>query len=85
MKLTKKAAVKLSDHTPITYLLSTSMASCNLHNGFRRFVPHVIRNNNNSQRHKKRMLIASHFNPLRSFFCRDLLLADSEKTCVEPK
>jgi len=87
MKLTKKAAVKLSDHTPITYLLSSSMASCrpNLNNGFRRFVPHIIRNNNNSQRHKKRMLIVSHFNPLRSFFCRDLLIADSEKTCVGPK
>jgi len=39
MKLTKKAAVKLSDHTPIAYLLSTSLASCHLKNGFRRFVP----------------------------------------------
>jgi len=27
MKLTKKAAVKLSDHTPITYLLGTSLTS----------------------------------------------------------
>jgi len=39
MKLTKKAAVKFSDHTPVTYLLSTSLASCNLKSGFRRFVP----------------------------------------------
>jgi len=46
MQLTKKAAVKLSDHTPITYLLSTSLASCNLKNGLRRFAPHIIRNNN---------------------------------------
>jgi len=37
MKLMKKAAVKLSDHTQITYLLSTSLTSCNLKNGFRRF------------------------------------------------
>ena len=42
IKLTKKAAVKLFDHTPITYL-STSLASCNLKNGFRCFVPHIIR------------------------------------------
>jgi len=46
IKLTKKAAMKLSDYTPITYSLSTSLASCNLNNGFRRFVPHIIRNNN---------------------------------------
>jgi len=48
MKLTKKAAVKLSDHTPNTYLflLSASLASGNLKNGFRRFVPHILRNNN---------------------------------------
>ena len=50
MKLTKKAAVKLSDRSPITYLLSTSLASCNLKIGFRRFVPHVIRNNNQCSR-----------------------------------
>jgi len=31
----KKAAVKLSDHTLIIHLLSTSLASCNLQNGFR--------------------------------------------------
>jgi len=31
------------------------------------------------------MLIVSHFCPLRSFFRRDLFLADSKKTCVEPK
>jgi len=30
MKLTKNAPVKLSVHTPITYLVSTSLASCNL-------------------------------------------------------
>ena len=29
-------------HTPITYLLSISLASCNLKNRFRRFVPHVM-------------------------------------------
>jgi len=46
LKLTKKAAVRLSDHIPITYLLSASLASCNLRNGFRRFVPRIIRNNN---------------------------------------
>jgi len=38
--------VKLSDHTHITYLVSASLASCNLKNGFRRFAPHIIRNNN---------------------------------------
>jgi len=42
----EEAAVKLSDHTPISYLLSTSLASCNLKNRFRRFVPHIICNNN---------------------------------------
>jgi len=46
MKLTKKAAVKLSDRTHITYYLSTSVASCNLKNGVRRLVPHIIRNSN---------------------------------------
>ena len=45
MKLTKKAAVKLSDHTPIIYLLSTWQASCNLKNGLKRFIPQIIRNN----------------------------------------
>ena len=45
MKLTKKAAVKLSDHTPIIYLLSTWLASCNLKNGLKRFIPQIIRNN----------------------------------------
>ena len=38
--------MKSSDHTPITYLWSISLASCNLKNGFRRFVPHIICNNN---------------------------------------
>jgi len=46
LKLTKKAAVKLSDHTHITYLWSTSLGLHNLKNEFRRFVPHMIRNNN---------------------------------------
>jgi len=41
MKLTKKAAVKLSDHTHITCLLSTLLTSCNLNNEFRSFVPHM--------------------------------------------
>jgi len=44
MKLTLKEALKVYHHTPIIYLLSTSLASCNLKNGFRRFVPHIIRN-----------------------------------------
>ena len=48
MKLTKKPAVKLSDLTHITYLLSISLASCNLTNGFRRFIPHIIRAINQS-------------------------------------
>jgi len=48
MKLTKTAVVKLSDHTPITYLFSTSLASCNLKSGFRRFVPHIMRDKTNS-------------------------------------
>jgi len=42
----EKAGLKSSSHTPITYLLSTSLTSCNLKNGFRRFVPHIVRNNN---------------------------------------
>ena len=46
MKPMKKAVVKVFDHTPIRYLLSTELASCNLENGFRRFVPHIIRNYN---------------------------------------
>jgi len=46
MKPKKKAALKLSDHTHITHSLSTSLASCDLKNLFRRFVPHIIRNNN---------------------------------------
>jgi len=46
MKLMEKAAVKFSEHTNITYSLSTSLASCNLKNGFRCFVPHNICNNN---------------------------------------
>ena len=70
MKLTKKAAVKLSDYTSITYLLSTSLASCKLKNGFRRFVSHIIAyvTITDFQRHEKRMLIVIHFNPSRSFF-----------------
>jgi len=50
MKLTKKAAVKLSDHTLIAYLLNTSLASCNLENGFRRFVPQLYVTITNPQR-----------------------------------
>ena len=42
----EKAAVELYNHTPITYSLSTSLASCNLKNGFRHFVPHITSNNN---------------------------------------
>ena len=38
--------MKLSDHTPIAYLWSISLASCNLKNWFRRFVPHITCNNN---------------------------------------
>jgi len=69
MKLTKKAAVKLSDHTPITHLLSTSLASCKpekIDSGvlFHTFYVKIT----NSQLHEKRMLIVIHFNPLRSFF-----------------
>jgi len=46
MKVTKKAAVMSPDHSAITYLMSASQASCNLKNGFRSFVPHIIYNNN---------------------------------------
>jgi len=46
MKLTKHEEVKLFDHTLITNLLSTSLASYNLKNGFKRLVPHIVRNNN---------------------------------------
>jgi len=60
MKLTKKASIRLSDHNPIIYLLSTTLASCNLKNGFKRFVPNVTRNNDLFLRHKKRMLIVIH-------------------------
>jgi len=45
-KTNEMAAVKLPDHTPIAYLLSTSLVSCMLKNGFRRFVPLIIRSNN---------------------------------------
>jgi len=41
---------------PITYILSTSLASCNLKNGFRRFVPQLCLTIANPQRHKRRML-----------------------------
>jgi len=61
-------------HTAITHLLSTTLASCNLKNGFRRFVPHIC-NNISSQRPKKKMIIVIHFIASRSFFYRDLLLA----------
>jgi len=46
MKLTEKAEVKLSDNAQLAYLLSTSLDSCNLKNGFRRFAPYIIHNNN---------------------------------------
>ena len=42
---------------------SISLVSYNLINGFRRFVPRIIRNNNQTQRHKKRMLVVIHLNP----------------------
>jgi len=42
----KKTGVKLSDHTHITYLWSTSLALHNLKNEYRRVVPHMICNNN---------------------------------------
>ena len=35
MKVAKKAAVKLSHHTHVTYLMSTSLSPCNLKNGFK--------------------------------------------------
>jgi len=59
MELMKKAAVKLSDHTPNIHLLSTSLPSCNLKNGFRRFVPQIIRNKTNSQRQSTDLLLAA--------------------------
>ena len=52
-----------SDHTPITYLLSTSLASCNLKNGFWRFVPHIICNNQFSTPEKEN----AHHHSLQSF------------------
>jgi len=58
MKLTKKATMKLSDHSHFTYLVSTSLASCNLGNGFHTLYARIT----NSQRHKKKMLIVIHFN-----------------------
>jgi len=64
MKLTKKAAVKLSDHTPLTYLLSTSLALCNLKNGFRVFFHTLYVKRTNSQRHKKEN---AHRHSLQSF------------------
>jgi len=74
IELKKKPAVKLSDNTPIIYLLSTSLASCNLKKAFMRFVPTLYVTITNSQRHRKRMLIVIIFDPSRSFFYRDLLL-----------
>jgi len=76
MKLTKKVVVKLSDHTPIIYLLNTSLASWNLKidSGVLFHTLCVIITN--SQRHKKRMLTVIHFNPSRSsFYTRDLFFA----------
>ena len=60
----------------IRHWSSTSLASCNLKNRLKRFGPHIqCITITNTQRHIKRMLIVIHFNPSRSFFCRDLLLA----------
>jgi len=62
-------------HTPITYLLSTSLASCNLKmdSGVLFHTLYVIITI--SQYQKKRIAIVIHFNPSRSFFYIDLLLA----------
>jgi len=77
MKLTKKAAVKLFDHTPITYWLSREPASCNLENEFRHFVPHVIHSYNQFSTPEKENAHRHHFHPSRSFFYRDILLVAS--------
>ena len=83
MNLTKKSAVKLSDHTHITYLLSTSLASCNLKNWFRCFVPHIrlYVTITNSQRHKKRIHIVIHFNLSRSFSRRSFVCGIVKNVC----
>ena len=57
---------------PITYLSSTSLASCNLKSGFRRFFPQLYVTRARPQRHKKRMLTVIHFKSSRSFFHRDI-------------
>jgi len=63
-----------SDRTPITYLLSTSLAACNLKNGFRRFVSHIICNNNQFSTPEKEN---AHRHSLQSFslipLCRSLV------------
>ena len=64
-----------SDRTSTAILLSTSLASCDLKNGFRRSVSHIICINSKFSTSEKRMLIVIHFDPSRSFFYRDLLLA----------
>ena len=84
VKLTKKAAVKLSDHTPIAYLWSTSLASFNLKNGFRCFVPQIICHNNQfstpENAHRYSLQSFELILLLRSFVSRIV-----KKTCVEPK
>jgi len=51
-------------HTAIIYLLSTSLASCNLKKGFRRFVPHIICNNDQFSTPEKEN---AHCHSLQSF------------------
>jgi len=77
MKLTKKAAVKLSDHTYNTYLLSTALASCRLiwKMGSGVLLHKLYVTITNSQRHKEKIIIVIYFNLSRSFFYGDLLLA----------
>jgi len=70
MKITEKAAVKLSDYTPTMSVLSTSLASCNPKKLIQAFCStHLYVAITNCQCHKKRMLmIVIHFKPSRSFF-----------------
>jgi len=55
---------KRACHTPVTYLLNISLASCHLKNGFRRFVRHIICNNNQSSTPEKEN---AHHHSLQSF------------------
>jgi len=84
MKLTKKVAVKLSDHTHVAYLSITSLATRKMKNGFRRFVHTFYVTITSSQRHKKRMHSFQSIHRPRSSvetFCQ----RHSKKTCVETK